>query len=60
MSIVLKFPLERISRTSSGNENFTGGAEILLFEGVRYEPEKPGKNTKPSSIRKNAKRKKGV
>ncbi|MEM7288957.1 MAG: hypothetical protein AAF412_01085 [Pseudomonadota bacterium] len=35
MSVVLKFPLERVSRTVSGKTK-ADGAVVLLFEGIRY------------------------
>lgn len=37
MGAVLKFPLEKVSRTSSRAAEDERSAEILLFEGVRYD-----------------------
>ena len=37
MSIILKFPLERVQRRSVGIPDNTYNADILVFEGVRYE-----------------------
>lgn len=36
MSVVLKFPLERVSRTSSLRFEERHLTKILVFEGVRY------------------------
>ena len=36
MGIVLKFPLERVSRTSSLPYKESHRAELLIFEGVQY------------------------
>lgn len=42
MTVVLKFPLEKVSRpgTKTVQEN---DATILLFEGVRYDPDDTSK-----------------
>jgi len=40
MSTILKFPLERVQRRSFGMHDMTHNAEVLLFEGVRYENSK--------------------
>ena len=39
MTAVLKFPLEKVSRTSKKNEDGKE-AKILIFEGVRYNASK--------------------
>ena len=37
MSIILKFPLERVQRRSIGNPDTSHNADVYVFEGVRYE-----------------------
>ena len=37
MSSILKFPLERVQRRSFGMHDLSHNAEVLVFEGVRYE-----------------------
>lgn len=37
MSIIVKFPLERVQRRSVGIPDGTHNADILVFEGVRYD-----------------------
>jgi hypothetical protein len=55
MSTILKFPLERVQRRSFGSPDKTHNAEVLVFEGVRYEnSQKPKSGTKR---KKNTKRK---
>ena len=36
MSAIIKFPLEKVQRTSSSNAETGKTAEILMFEGVQY------------------------
>lgn len=36
MSVVLKFPLERVSRNSVSSREVREPARILIFEGVQY------------------------
>ena len=56
MSTILKFPLERVQRAAHGNSNTAGNADILVFEGVRYEKIKKHKNTlkQKKSLRRKA------
>ena len=49
MSSILKFPLERVQRRSYGMPDISHNAEILVFEGVRYEKIKSTKDTKSQS-----------
>lgn len=44
MSSILKFPLERVQRRSFGMHDLSHIAEVLLFEGVRYEKDMPAKD----------------
>lgn len=44
MSTILKFPLERVQRRSCGMHDTKHNAEVLVFEGVRYENSKPPKS----------------
>lgn len=51
MSTILKFPLERVQHRLHTKPNLSLNADILIFEGVRYEKEnksrkliKPKKN----------------
>jgi len=37
MTNILKFPIERVQRRSYGNVDLSKNAEILVFEGIRYE-----------------------
>ncbi len=43
MSSILKFPLERVQRRSYGMPDISHNAEVLVFEGVRYEKNKSSK-----------------
>lgn len=45
MSSILKFPLERVQRRSFGMHDLSHNAEVLVFEGVRYEKDKPAEAT---------------
>lgn len=45
MSSILKFPLERVQRRSYGIPDISHNAEVLVFEGVRYEKTKSSKVT---------------
>lgn len=44
MSSILKFPLERVQRRSFGMNDLSHIAEVLLFEGVRYEKDMPAED----------------
>lgn len=44
MSSILKFPLERVQRRSFGMHDLSHIAEVLLFEGVRYEKDMPAED----------------
>ncbi|MEM9277755.1 MAG: hypothetical protein AAGA76_04215 [Pseudomonadota bacterium] len=50
MSAIIKFPLEKVQRTSSSRLKNNETAKILMFEGVQYRkegcPEKTPVNTK--------------
>ncbi len=37
MSIILQFPLEKVQRRSLGLPDKSQNAEIIVFEGIRYE-----------------------
>jgi len=50
MSTILKFPLERVQRRSYGMYDTSHNAEVLVFEGVRYE-----KTTSSDGIQANKK-----
>lgn len=46
MNTILKFPLERVQRRSVGMSDLDHNAEVLVFEGVRYEKNKSSEATK--------------
>lgn len=56
MSNILKFPLERVQRRSYGMSDTSHSAEILVYEGVRYEKIKSAK--KPIKTKKSARKRK--
>lgn len=56
MSNILKFPLERVQRRSYGMPDTSHSADILVYEGVRYEKTVGAK--KPIKTKKNSKKRK--
>jgi len=41
MSIILKFPLERVHRKAHSHAKSEQSADILVFEGVQYQKNQP-------------------
>ncbi len=45
MSAIIKFPLEKVQRTSTNNMTNGETAKILVFEGVQYVKSEPAKQS---------------
>jgi len=50
MSNILKFPIERIQRRSYKAPDLSKNAEIVVFEGIRYENDEASKNASNGTL----------